>query len=57
MENRERQLDQEKINAVADKIIQAAAENELTMLELDQAVYKVRQYFSENAVLKIKTQE
>ncbi len=56
MENRERQLDQEKINAVADKIIQAAAENELTMLELDQAVYKVRQYFSENATLKIKTQ-
>lgn len=57
MENRERQLDQEKINAVADKIIQAAAENELTMLELDQAVYKVRQYFSENATLKIKAQD
>lgn len=57
MENREKQLDQEKINIVADKIIETAAENELTMLELDQAVYKVRQYFSENAVLKIKTQE
>nr|DAM67765.1 MAG TPA: hypothetical protein [Caudoviricetes sp.] len=57
MESRERQLDQEKINVVADEIIKTAAENELTMLELDQAVYKVRQYFSENAVLKIKTQE
>ena len=57
MENRERQLDQEKINVVADEIIRTAAENELTMLELDQAVYKVRQYFSENAILKIKNKE
>lgn len=57
MENKEKQLNQEKIEMVASDIIKSAAENELTMLELDQAVYKVRQYFSENAILKIKSND
>lgn len=44
----------EKLEKVAEELIKVAEENEITLTEFDQATYKVRQYYNENAVLKSK---
>lgn len=49
---RNREIDEAKIDKIAKDLIKVAEENEITLTEFDQASYKVRQYYNENAVLK-----
>lgn len=51
MEKR-KELDNEKIEKATEALIKVAEENELTFTEFDEATYKVRQYYNENAILK-----
>lgn len=44
----------DKIEKVAKELIKVAEENEITLTEFDEATYKVRQYYNENAILKAK---
>ena len=44
----------DKIEKVAKELIKVAEENEITLIEFDEATYKVRQYYNENAILKAK---
>lgn len=50
MENK--QINQEKIDQISEELIEVAKNNEATLQEFEDASYKVRQYYSENAVLK-----
>lgn len=56
MEKR-REIDQEKAQKIAIELIEVATNNQATLIEFDDAVYKVRQYYNENAVLKADSKD
>lgn len=56
MEKR-REIDQNKAQKIASELIEVATNNQATLIEFDDAVYKVRQYYNENAVLKADSKE
>lgn len=56
MEKR-REIDQEKALKIASELIEVAANNQATLIEFDDAVYKVRQYYNENAVLRADSKD
>lgn len=41
-----------KVDKVVNELVDVAVKNELTLVELDQAYYKLRDYYNKNAVLK-----
>lgn len=47
-----RELNNERIERAKLELINIAEKNELTMQEFDEAAYKVRQFYNENAILK-----
>ena len=53
----QRELNKEKLKKVADELIKVARDNELTIIEFEQATYEVRTYFNQNAVLKTDNKE
>lgn len=56
MEKR-REIDQDKAQKIASELVKVAANNQATLIEFDDAVYKVRQYYNENAVLKTDSKD
>ncbi len=56
MEKR-REIDQDKAQKIASELIEVATNNQATLIEFDDAVYKVRQYYNENAVLKTDSKD
>lgn len=56
MEKR-REIDQDKAQKIASELIEVATNNQATLIEFDDAVYKVRQYYNENAVLKADSKD
>ena len=46
------ETNKDKLEKIAKELIKVAEENEITLTEFDQATYRVRQYYNENAVLK-----
>lgn len=41
-----------KIDKVVSELVEVAVKNELTLVDLDKAYYKLRDYYNKNAVLK-----
>lgn len=44
-----------KVDKVVNELVDVAIKNELTLVDLDKAYYKLREYYNKNAVLKMET--
>ena len=52
MKMEKRTAEEIKVDKVVNELVDVAVKNELTLVELDQAYYKLRDYYNKNAVLK-----
>lgn len=46
-----------KIDKVVKELVDVAIKNELTLVDLDKAYYKLREYYNKNAVLKTEEKD